>query len=397
MVTEMLRESPAMLHLRAEINPFLRLAGLAFPYDGRDSDVLTANDVIGLAPAARQMLDQELALDAGCPASVVDDVQYALDVAWRFTVQWPELDFAVPAFVALVRRVLEKLRSELGWAGHEVRDVARCQCELLHALRENGFRVSPRYYDLPARLLDTAGSGELVRGAPGRLLIEEPPFVLTRPWRRADEHDVASKPLLIKTPSNAYRIGFLRALFPNARLRIVHLTRNPAGAINGLYDGWRHHGFHAHRMSRPLRIAGYAEDCPADRWWWKFDLPPGWAEYVAAPLPQVCGFQWRSCHQAILAETERDGVASYRLRFEDLTRGDATRIEQFERLTDWLGIPFTGALRTAAHEGIAPVAATAAPNPRRWLARADAIRSAITDEVRGITERLGYGDENEWI
>lgn len=90
---------------------------------------------------------------------------------------------------------------------------------------------------------------------------------------------------MIKTPGNAYRLGFLRAAFPNARLRVLHLTRNPAASVNGLVDGWLHHGFHAYRLDEPLRITGYADVRPADRHWWKFDLPPSWPEYTAAPCP----------------------------------------------------------------------------------------------------------------
>ena len=41
---------------------------------------------------------------------------------------------------------------------------------------------------------------------------------------------------MIKTPSNAYRLPFIQALFPSARIRILHLVRNPAASINGLIE-----------------------------------------------------------------------------------------------------------------------------------------------------------------
>lgn len=229
------------------------------------------------------------------------------------------------------------------------------------------------------------------------MLVEEPPFVLPRVWRRADERDLRTKALVIKTPSNAYRLAFLRALFPNARVRVLHLTRNPAASINGLYDGWRHTGFHAHRMREPLRIAGYAEDCPGDRWWWKFDLPPGWQDFTDAPLLEVCAFQWRSPHQAVLDDVERGDVDYLRLRFEDVIRGPHSRAACFQRLGEWLGIPFDGAFRRTACQGVEPVAATAPPRPRRWQACGEAIRRAIDPQVRAVAERLGYGAEDDWI
>lgn len=397
MLAEMLRRSPKALHLRAEINPFFRLVGLDFPGSGTGSDRLDPAHVHGLDGHLRQVLDQELALDAGTPCDVVDDEQYALDVAWRFAVQWPELNFDLQVFVNTVRRVLDRLRREHRWAAGEVRDVPRFQLNLLRALSENGLHANLWYYDVPTKLLHEQVPGGRVLGAPGDVLLEEPPFVLTHPWRRADEHDVETKPLLIKTPSNAYRFGFLRALFPNARLRVVHLTRNPAASVNGLFDGWLHNGFYSHRLWMPLRIRGYPENCPQDRWWWKFDLPPGWQEYTAAPLMDVCAFQWRVCHQAILDEVHQAKTDYTQLRFEHLIRSGASRVACLENLSDWLGIPFDGEFRRAVREGIDPVVATAPPNPLRWRARAHAVKAAIRGEVRETAERLGYGAEDSWI
>ncbi|RKT53818.1 sulfotransferase [Saccharothrix australiensis] len=393
MVTELLRHSPRVLHLRAEINPFLRLAGLGHPDSATGSDRLGAEHLHALAPHVRQELDRELALDAGTPCDAVDDEQYALDVAWRITVQWPDFDLDPRLLTRLALRVLGEVRAARGWRAGEVRDVVAFHLALLEALRAGGLPVDARYYDLPAA---RRGSGEPL-GAPGDTLVEEPPFVLTQPWRRADEHDVAHKSLVVKTPSNAYRIGFLRALFPHARLRVVHLTRNPAAAINGLYDGWRHDGFHAHRVAEPLRISGYADHRPQDRLWWKFDLPPGWREYTDAPLTRVCGFQWHRCHQAVLDEVAPVAADTVRIRFEDLIRSRRSRVDCARHLAEWLGVPFDGALRRAAQEGIGPVVATAAPAPARWRARAGLILRAVRGPVRDLAERLGYDAEDGWI
>jgi hypothetical protein len=398
MLAEMLRRSPKALHLRAEINPFFRIAGLNFPDSGTGSDRLDAAHVHGLDAHVRQLLDQELALDAGTLCDIVDDEQYALDVAWRFSVQWPELNFDLPMFVNTVRRLLDRLRREHGWAAGEVRDVPRFQLNLLRELSEKGIHANPWYYDLaPTQLLHNQMPGGRVLVTPGDVLLEEPPFVLTRPWRRANAHDVETKPLLIKTPSNAYRFGCLRALFPNARLRILHLTRNPAASINGLFDGWRHNGFYAHRLRMPLQIKDYTENCPQDKWWWKFDLPPGWQEYTEATLMEVCGFQWRMCHQAILDEVDLGETECTRLRFEDLTRSRASRVACLANLSNWLGIPLDGEFRRAAQDGIDPVAATAPPTPLRWRARGDVVKAVIQGNVRETAERLGYGTEDSWI
>ena len=394
MLSEVLRRSDRLIHLRAEINPFLRLAGLCHPDAGTGCDLLEAAHLAALDPASRLTLDSELAMDAGRPHDRVDDGQYLLDLAWRMLVQWPDLKLDPVGLVDAGREVLAGLRGERGWPPDRIGDARLVQLRLLERLRQLGHPVDPWFYDLPAELARTVVPGPPA-GPPGRWLVEEPPFVLTEGWRRASESDLETKPLVIKTPSNAYRMGFLRALFPNARIHVLHLTRNPGAAVNGLVDGWRHHGFHAHRMPRALGIAGYTDHRPEDARWWKFDLPPGWATAAEAPLARVCAFQWRTSHQAILAgSTGR--VDYHRLRFEDLPAGPDRRVATLAKVAAWLDIPMEGDLATAASRGVAPVAATAPPAPGRWLARADLIRPHLDDDTLTVAKELGYGIPDRW-
>ncbi|WP_330460372.1 sulfotransferase [Streptomyces sp. NBC_00820] len=394
MVAEMLRESASLLHLTAELNPFLRLAGLAHHVGGSGSDQLNAEHLAGLAPDVRRMLGDELARDVGCAADRVDDRTYALDLAWRLTVQWPALPVDPVHVAGTAERVLSEVRARHGWAPGEVRAPGTVFLALCRELAHQGVAVDPRFYDLPAHQLAQAPR---VHGALGELLVEEPPFVLPRPWRHVGAADVRDRPLVIKTPSNVYRMDFLRALFPNARFRVLHLTRNPAAAVNGLYDGWRHRGFHAHRMAEPLAIQGYVEQDPQNRWWWKFDLPPGWRRYTDRPLLDVCAFQWRSSHRAVLDDLAASGTDCLTLRFEDLISTPASRIAVFEELCAWLGIPMDGALRKVVHEGIGPVVATAAPEAARWRGRAALIEPSLGPQTLEVAEHLGYGDRSAWI
>lgn len=396
MLAEMLRRTPALLHLRAEFNPYLRLAGLVPPDSGTSSDHLDAVHLAALTPERRRVFDEELSLDVGRPDPHVVPEQFLLDAAWRFTVQWPTLEVDLADWLETARRVLAEVRARGLWNPARLPDVAWFHARLFEALAARGVPVRPAYYDMP-HLTGPPGPGD-ARGAPGELLVEEPPFVLSLGWRYADETDLATRPLVIKTPSNAYRLGFLRALFPHARMRVLHLTRNPAASINGLYDGWLHHGFHAHRMDRPLRIERYGVDRPEDSWWWKFDLPPGWQDYTDAPLPDVCALQWRSCHRAIL-----DHVAAYhlpylRVRFEDLVHSPQRRAGVLAWITDWLGVPMDEPLRDIARDGLRePVSATVAPRPGRWRRRAEVVRAAIGPTELTLAEELGYADDDSWV
>ena len=125
------------------------------------------------------------------------------------------------------------------------------------------------------------------------------------------------RPLLLKASMDAYRIPFLRRLFPDARLRLIHLTRNPAAAVNGMMDGWLHHGFFSHNLADRvvLDIEGYSGWWV--RSWWNFDLPPGWRRVVAQPLAGVCAAQWASAHTAIMAGLRADPEVA-RVRAEDV-------------------------------------------------------------------------------
>ncbi|MEU7152025.1 sulfotransferase [Streptomyces sp. NPDC045456] len=396
MVAELLRYSRELLHFQAETNPFLRLAGLGHPESRTGSDALGAEHAAALEPWARSVLAEEMARDAGSAAQERDENQLCADMAWRLIVQWPELPLEPLELVETVRRAWRARPYRRPTDAPGESDEAGCLLTVLEELSGRGLPVDPRYYDLPKEAERRYPSTDTGLRAPGDFLVEEPPFVVARPWRRADLADLRDKPLVVKTPSNAYRLHFLRSLFPQARFRVLHLTRNPAAAVNGLYDGWRHHGFHAHRMEKPLGIHGYVEQNEDNQWWWKFDLPPGWEEYTGAPLADVCAFQWRSAHEAVLGHLTDTSIDRMTVRFEDLTAGPATRIAAFEKLSEWLGISLTGGFRRAVHHGIRPVVATARPREWRWKERAGVIEPAIDRNTAGMAERLGYGDRSEW-
>jgi hypothetical protein len=316
---------------------------------------------------------------------------------WRVAVQWPLAQIPIARSIQVAREVLEQIRAQRGHAALDGSDMAAFQLSLLRRLRDMGAAVAPCFYDVPDALVERHFPGSAAGGFPSGLLIEEPPFVLPRPWRTAGERELETKALVIKTPSNAYRLPFIRALFPNAAIKIVHLTRNPAASINGLYDGWRFRGFHSHRMPEPLRIPGYTDHCPADARWWKFDLPPGWQEYTSAPLLDVCAFQWRAANRAIRSFVRDAAPPSIQMRYEDLLRSPDSRIESLERLCHWLSIPFDGRVQKLASEGIRPVVATTAPRANRWRDRAELMRRALDSRVRLMAEELGYGPESEWV
>lgn len=212
----------------------------------------------------------------------------------------------------------------------------------------------------------------------------------------ATAEDLRTRTLVLTTPRSSFRLGFLRDLLPTARLRVLHLVRNPAAAVNGLVDGWRHHGFFTCPVPAPLAIEGYSDQVPGGDRWWCFDLPPDWAAWTDRPLPEVCANQWTASHLAALAGTAVLGLDRHQLRFEDLVGPPERRARAVGDLAEWLGVDRAALAATVAAD-LPVVMATDAPAPGRWRAREAAILAALrTGPALDLADALGCGDPARW-
>lgn len=355
----LLRNVPGVLTLPGEVNPLVVVAQL------------------GELPDRGAVLAEELGLQIGRPLRHVggDDDQrlLALDVAWRLLAQHP--DRALPA--ARVEQAVRAALAEVPSLGPAV--LTRAVLDRLD--------VPPAGYDVP--------DAEPPPLPPSDALVEMTPFVPLRPWRAPTGAELCDGTLLLATPRLVYRLDWLRAVFPTARLRLVHLVRNPAAAVNGLVDGWQHPGFASVAMPHPLGIAGYSERVPGGDRWWKFDVPPSWASLVDRPLPRVCAAQWCDAHERLLAETRGEEVL--RIRHEDLAADDGRSREPAEQLAEFLGLDREVVVQ-AVCAGAPPVVTTAPPRPARWRRRADELADVLADPaVLDLAERLGAGtDPDGW-
>ncbi len=400
---ELLRQSPHLLHFRGETNPFLRLHGADGPQPGSgvaDSDALSDDDPV---PAA---LGADLGWDCGRPTRTLrpgdDEWRFACEIAARLTLQWPLLAVDLDHVAAAVGEVLRRLRASEAWPADGFLDAQAFHARLLGLLRRRWPEIHPAAYDIDRRLILAHCPGPWPDPFIPGPLVEEPPFVLVTPWSVATAEEVASLPIVLKTPSNAYRIGWFQRLFTHARVRLLHLTRSVAGSVNGLYDGWRYAGFHSHRLPEdagPLAIAGYSDVAPGGDRWWKFDRPPGWQAHVCSPLEHVCAFQWRSAHAALLAAPigKENAADRLRLHFEDLVGEPERQRRSLAQLGAWLDVPVTE-LGNVLDAGLPLVMATERPRARRWFDRIDLLAPLLADPVhRHLMEALGYDpDPNTW-
>jgi len=360
---------PGIASLDGEAEPFLALSGNGFGYDPACS-----------SDAIARLRNVEVLADEIFDGLLVPDGRLAplaqLNERWRkrLLLQFPAL-FAQPEAYAQLERALDEalLFSQS--------PVEPSEYELQRAVLSAVFWREPwrlDYYD--------GGHGPFERRPFDEAAkLEEPPFVSPAMHaRHFNEDDAAGKVLLFKTPSDAYRVGLYEQLFPNAQVRYLHLARSAAACVNGLMDGWLSPtGFHAHDMQRhgvTLAIGGYSEQCANGHRWWKFDLPPNWRSYVAAPLEEVCLNQWLSCHRHILDS----GVAALPVRFEHFMADPAGVLA---RSCEWLG------LAPLAQTPALPVTmATEAPAPGRWRKRSDQLLPLVQrPEVADMMHTLGYG------
>jgi hypothetical protein len=260
----------------------------------------------------------------------------------------------------------------------QVRDALLDGSSLDEVLGDLG--ISPHHYDEYA---DGDSEAPLEADA-----IEERPFITPHDYKRGLTAADFEKTLVLKTSVDAYRLRWIREqLFPDMDVRIVHLTRNPAASINGLYDGWRlNRGFQTYDVG-DLHLEDYNGSL------WNYDLPPGWQ--TEGRLIDICLTQWTQAHHHILRDIEVFDTV-HRVTFEDLiTETDST----IEEIVDFAGLG-ESALLDENVENLNQVMTTKDPEQGRWRHREALVTGAIdrADEPFGnVVDELGYTEESEWM
>ena len=93
--------------------------------------------------------------------------------------------------------------------------------------------------------------------------------------------------LLEKTPRNALRLPFLRAVFPDALF--LYLWREPEESLASLIEGWQ-----------SGRFVTYPELPQWSGLPWSYLLVPGWREMSGRPIHDIVAAQWRITQERLL-------------------------------------------------------------------------------------------------
>ena len=354
----LLAKLPGVIALTGEASPFYKLNIDLERFNPHQSEKLPTellDDIIDFEGLSRDFLADIYLPDKITTTREIDVESYINDLMLRLLLQWTDLDAAEDELRSIITLAFESYAS-----ANPLFNTEDFYLEMLAALNSRWPQINPFYYDIGTdRTALRFPSLEIPVTPPVTLFtIEEPPFILLHPAKRAGAEDLRSSTLLLKSTVDCYRMNLLEKLFPTAVIQVIHLVRNPAATINGIFDGWRHRGFFSHNLGscfsshqhiKELKIKGYSDIYPHGASWWNFDLPPGWQEYADRELLEVCAFQWRSANAEILGNLVSSRLSHCRVKFEEIIRSHESRKLEFARILKFMEMSGAAAEQLRLH------------------------------------------------
>lgn len=160
---------------------------------------------------------------------------------------------------------------------------------------------------------------------------------------------------LEKTPKNALRIPFLKAVFPDARF--IWLHRDPQENIASIIEAWGSGRFVTY-PSLPDRSSP-----------WSLLLPPGWQALKEKPVGDTAAWQWATSNQTILDQLSQLPEEDWtRVSYRELCDDTALTLQ---RLCNFIGVPAPlDANNSLSQHTLTP------PSPDKWRKHEQAISAA---------------------
>ena len=376
-LVEQLKQSADIVHFRGELTTFLRLYGLTNPKVTPVDESLNAADVDRVSNELRHCLNDEV----GFQSNQIDNPdQFSKDILRRLSYQWPTLEINDRISEVVERHVNQKALNSTAF------DPVAFTQSLVTELA-SFCAIEPNFYDFgvePAEHVDVQ--------YPFDFVLESPPFLLFSPWGRPTRQDILNKPIIIKSAGDVYRLGFYKALFPNADIRILHLRRNPAASINGLRNAWLSKKYQSFPVGK-LNIEGYSNIASWRETWWKLDLFPGWEKYRNGNLLELCSGQWATAQESVLEWCANEDKTPFSVYYEQMVASAESRASIMNDLCDWLDVSKFPLQETRIMN------ASKQPRKAAWREQSTKIIPLTkTDRIQKITSQLGYDDETiPWV
>jgi len=192
-------------------------------------------------------------------------------------------------------------------------------------------------------------------------------------WRDMGGTAPASVRFLEKTPKNALRIPFFKAMFPDAKFIFLH--REAKANISAIIDAWRSGRF----ITYPNLPAWKGPP-------WSLLLTPDWRELIGAELGRIAMRQWRDTNEIILGDLSSLPSQDWcSVRYEDLVRDPAQTVR---RLCAFAGVEFTERMQTVTSSPLKLSRFTLTePNTQKWR-RNEAEFAPFLDEAQSTIDRL---------
>lgn len=178
---------------------------------------------------------------------------------------------------------------------------------------------------------------------------------------------------LEKTPKNALRVPFLRAMFPDARF--IFLYREAKENISSLMEGWR-----SRRFISYYNLPGWA---PGD---WSFFLPPDWPQLAEATVAEIAARQWAVANGQILEDLAAIDRGHWCfVPYAELVRHPR---QTLRRISDFAGLSWDPDLDAKVADAL-PVSkmTLSAPSPDKWRKNGQDIL-AVLPQIQPLIDRL---------
>ncbi|WP_133501376.1 sulfotransferase family protein [Cognatilysobacter terrigena] len=176
--------------------------------------------------------------------------------------------------------------------------------------------------------------------------------------------------MLEKTPKNALRIPFLRAVFPEARF--IYLHRDPHQVIASMIESWTSGRFNTYPT-----LPGWSGPP------WSLLLVPGWRELVGRSLADVVGHQWATTVQTMLDDLA--ALPSDRVLGVDYATLLANPDAELRRICAWAGFEWDRSL-----EGELPLSryTMSKPDASKWRRHQADVAAQLAPRA-GLVARAG--------